>query len=174
MELNTLAEGLYAELADLYDAEQQLVQKLPSIAQSIVTPNFRAAIEKHVEETRQQVSRLETIFNLLRRNSGPETCESMRGLLQEVDDILAAPGEAPVKDAILLGALQRVEHYEIAAYGTARAFAEQLDLDEIADLLQQSLEEEAHADRELTQFAEGGLFSEGINIEAGHVGRPRP
>ena len=97
----------------------------------------------------------------------------MRGLLQEVDDIIATSGAAAVKDAVLIGALQRIEHYEIAGYGTARAFAEQLDLDDVADLLQESLDEEAFTDRKLTQLAEGGLFSGGVNIEASHAGQPR-
>lgn len=173
MQLNTLTEALYAELTDLYDAEQQLLQKLPTILQSISTPVFRSAIERHIEETRDHVSRLDRIFSVLGKKPERDVCESMRGLLQEIEDIIAAPGEAPVKDAVLIGALQRVEHYEIAAYGTARAFAEQLDLDDIAELLQDSLDEEAHTDKKLTHLAEGGLFSGGVNIEASHAGQPR-
>ncbi len=173
MQLNTLTEALYSELADLYDAEQQLVQKLPTISESIFTPSFRIAIANHLDETRDHISRLEKVFTMLGRKPEPDVCESMRGLLQEIDEIIAAPGEAPVKDAVLIGALQRVEHYEIAGYGTARAFAEQLDLDDVADLLQESLDEEAFTDRKLTQLAEGGLFSGGVNIEASHAGQPR-
>lgn len=173
MELNTLTEALFAELSDLYDAEQQLVQKLPTIAQAIFTPSFRVAIENHVDETRDHVSRLERVFSLVGRKPERETCESMCGLLQEIDTIIAASGAAAVKDAVLIGALQRIEHYEIAGYGTARAFAEQLDLDDVADLLQESLDEEAFTDRKLTQLAEGGLFAGGINIEASHAGQPR-
>ena len=173
MQLNTLTEALYAELSDLYDAEQQLIQKLPTVAQAIFTSSFRAAIENHVDETREQVLLLEKVFNLLGRKAERDTCESMRGLLQEVDDIIATSGAAAVKDAVLIGALQRIEHYEIAGYGTARAFAEQLDLDDVADLLQESLDEEAFTDRKLTQLAEGGLFSGGVNIEASHAGQPR-
>lgn len=105
MQLNTLTEALYAELSDLYDAEQQLVQKLSTIAQAIFTSSFRAAIENHAEETRDHVSRLEKVFNLLGRKAERDTCESMRGLLQEIDDIIAASGAAAVKDAVLIGAL---------------------------------------------------------------------
>lgn len=173
MELNTLSEGLFTEIADLYDAEQQLVQKLPQIAKSVFTSSLRIAIENHCDETKDQISRLEDIFESLGKKPIRTTCASMQGLLAEIDQIIAATGDQQVKDAVLIGALQRIEHYEIAGYGTARAFAEQLDLDDIADLLQESLDEETFTDRKLTQLAEGGLFAGGINIEASHAGEPR-
>jgi len=173
MQLNTLSDALFNELADLYDAEQQLLEKLPRIARAISTSSLRVAVENHADETRDQVSRLENAFGALGKPPTRDICESMLGLLEEIDEILAAAGEPHVKDAVLIGALQRIEHYEIAAYGTARAFAEQLDLDDVADLLQESLDEEAFTDRKLTQLAEGSLFSGGINTEASQAGQPR-
>jgi len=172
MQLNTLAEALYTELTDLYDAEHQHVEKLATIVQSIFTSSLRVAVANHLDETREQIARLERAFSILGRSPSRDTCGPMQGLLSEVEQIRAAPGAQQVKDATLIGALQRIEHYEIAAYGTARAFAEQLDLEDIADLLQESLDEEAFMDRKLTQLAEGSLFSGGINTEASNVGQP--
>jgi len=173
MQLNTLTEALNSELADLYDAEHQLIERLPKLALAVTSPSLRTAIEDHLNETRAEVDRLERIFSILGSKPASEVCEAMRGLLEEAEGVLQATGDLLVKDAVLIGALQRVEHYEIAAYGTARAFAEQLDLDDVADLLQESLDEEAAADRRLTRIAEGGLFSGGLNTEASHAGEPR-
>jgi ferritin-like metal-binding protein YciE len=97
----------------------------------------------------------------------------MQGLLEEAEEVIAASGDRQVKDAVLIGALQRVEHYEIAAYGTARAFARQLDMDTVADLLQESLDEESSADSKLTTLAEGGLFTTGVNTQASRAGEYR-
>ena len=173
LQLNTLTEALFSELADLYDAEQQLVSKLPRVAQSVGNSSLRNTIEEHLEETRNQVARLEQIFEMIGRRPERDQCEAMQGLLEEAEEVIAASGDRQVKDAVLIGALQRAEHYEIAAYGTARAFAEQLDLDDVADLLQESLDEESSADRKLTTLAEGGLFSSGVNTQASHAGEPR-
>jgi ferritin-like metal-binding protein YciE len=174
MQLNTLTEALYSELADLYDAEQQLVRELPRVVKSVDNASLRSAIEEHIEETRNQVARLEQVFEMLGRKPERDQCNAMQGLLEEADEVIAASGDRQVKDAVLIGALQRVEHYEIAGYGTARAFAEQLDLDDVADLLQESLDEESSADRKLTTLAEGGLFSTGVNTQAGHARESRP
>jgi ferritin-like metal-binding protein YciE len=173
LQLSTLTEALYSELADLYDAEQQLVSGLPKVAQAVDNSSLRAGIEEHLEETRNQVARLEQIFQMMGRKPERDQCEAMQGLLEEADEVIAASGDRQVKDAVIIGALQRVEHYEIAGYGTARAFAEQLDLDDVADLLQESLDEESSTDRKLTTLAEGGLFSSGVNSQASHAGEPR-
>lgn len=173
MQLNTLTEALHSELADLYDAEQQLVNKLPTVVQAVDNASLRTAIEEHLKETREQVSRLEQIFKIIGRRPEPDQCDAMRGLLQEADEVISASGNKQVKDAVIIGALQRVEHYEIAGYGTARAFADQLDMDDVADLLQESLDEESSADRKLTSLAEGGLFSTGVNTNASHAGESR-
>ncbi len=173
LQLSTLTEALCSELADLYDAEQQLVSKLPRVAQAADNASLRSAVEEHLEETRNQVARLEQVFQMMGRKAVRDECEAMRGLLEEAEEVIAASGDRQVKDAVLIGALQRVEHYEIAGYGTARAFAEQLDLDDVADLLQESLDEESSADRKLTALAEGGLFSSGVNTRASHAGESR-
>jgi ferritin-like metal-binding protein YciE len=173
MQLTTLTEALHSELADLYDAEQQLVNKLPQVIKAVDNSSLRSAIEEHLEETRNQVARLEQVFKMIGRRPESDRCEAMQGLLEEADEVIAASGDRQVKDAVLIGALQRVEHYEIAGYGTARAFAEQLDMDDVADLLQESLDEESAADRKLTTLAEGGLFSSGVNTQASHAGESR-
>jgi ferritin-like metal-binding protein YciE len=173
MQLNTLTDALYSELADLYDAEQQLVSQLPHIAQSVGDVSLRNSVEEHLQETREHVARLERVFGMIGRRPERDECRSMQGLLEEVHAVLSATGNKQVKDAMIIGALQRVEHYEIAGYGTARAFAQQLDLDDVADLLQESLDEENSADRKLTTVAEGSLFSRGINTQASFAGESR-
>ena len=173
MQLNTLTEALQSELSDLYDAEQQLVNQLPKVAQSVGNNSLRDAIEDHVSETRDHVARLERIFGMVGHKPERVECQAMRGLLEEVTEVISASGNKLVKDAVLIGALQRIEHYEIAGYGTARAFAQQLDLDDVADLLQESLDEESSCDSKLTTLAEGGLFSKGVNTQASHAGESR-
>jgi ferritin-like metal-binding protein YciE len=165
-QLNTLNEALESQLNDIYDAEKQLVQKLPQVAQAVSSASVRKAIENHLAETRQQINRLEQVFDLLDSSPQTKTCTAMRGILQEADEVLSSTGNQKVKDAVIIGALQRVEHYEIAAYGTVCAFADELDLDDVANLLEETLEEEKDADKELTRLAEGGIFRESINAEA--------
>jgi ferritin-like metal-binding protein YciE len=173
MKLNTLTEALHSELADLYDAEQQLVSQLPKIAQAVQNSALRNAVEEHLKETRNQVTRLERVFEMVGRRPERDECQAMQGLLEEAEEVIAASGDRQVKDAVLIGALQRVEHYEIAGYGTARAFAQQLDMDDVADLLQESLDEESSADSKLTTLAEGGLFTTGVNTQASRAGESR-
>lgn len=173
MQLNTLNEALQSELADLFDAEQQLLINLPKVAQAVENSSLKTAIEEHLKETRDQVARLERIFKILGRRPEPDQCEAMKGLLEEADEVISASGNKQVKDAVIIGALQRIEHYEIAGYGTARAFADQLDMEDVADLLQESLDEESSSDRKLTSLAEGGLFSTGLNTNACHAGESR-
>jgi ferritin-like metal-binding protein YciE len=173
MQLNTLNEALQSELADLFDAEQQLLINLPKVAQAVENSSLKTAIEEHLKETRDQVARLERIFKILGRRPEPDQCEAMKGLLEEADEVISASGNKQVKDAVIIGALQRIEHYEIAGYGTARAFADQLDMEDVADLLQESLDEESSSDRKLTSLAEGGLFSTGLNTNASHAGESR-
>jgi ferritin-like metal-binding protein YciE len=173
LKLNTLTEAFHSELADIYDAEQQLVNQLPKIAQAVQNSSLRIAIERHLKETRDQVVRLERVFEMVGRKPERDECQAMQGLLEEAEEVISASGDRQVKDAVLIGALQRVEHYEIAAYGTARAFAQQLDMDDVADLLQESLDEESSADSKLTTLAEGGLFTTGVNSQANRAGEPR-
>jgi ferritin-like metal-binding protein YciE len=155
MKLETLDDVLQAELADLYSAEKQLVEALPKVADAASSPDLRKAIEHHLEETRGHVDRLEQVFEALGTKPASEHCKAMEGLIAEGDEIIGMDGAGEAKDAALIGAAQRVEHYEIAAYGTARTLAEQLDRNDAASLLTETLDEESAADDKLTEIATG-------------------
>jgi ferritin-like metal-binding protein YciE len=142
------------ELRDLYSAETQLLDALPKMAEAASSNQLKSAFSHHLEETRQHVSRLERIFQQIGENSSGETCEAMKGLIKEGEILVKAEGEPDVRDAGLIGAAQRVEHYEIAGYGTARSLARRLGESQIAETLQQTLNEEAEADKKLTSIAE--------------------
>ena len=165
MQLQTLKDLFEHEIADLHDAETQLVSALPTLARASTNNELRSAFEEHLAETRDHVQRLEDIRGQL-GSSMSEQCDGMRGLIKEGDEIVQAVGDPAVKDAALISAAQRVEHYEIAAYGTARTLADELDLDEAKDLLDQTLDEESNADKLLTKIATGGLLKAGINEQA--------
>ena len=165
MELQTLHDLFEHELADLYDAETQLVTALPKMAQAASNDELRQAFEHHLQETRDHVGRLEEIRGQI-GSSMSEHCDGMRGLIKEGAEIVSAGGEPNVKDAALIAAAQRVEHYEIAAYGTARTLADELNLGDAKDLLDQTLDEESNADKLLTKIATGGMLKTGINEQA--------
>ncbi|RIK35818.1 MAG: ferritin-like domain-containing protein [Chloroflexi bacterium] len=150
------------ELKDLYSAETQLTKALPKMAKAASSDELRQAIEQHLKETEGHVQRLEQIFEKLERSPRGKRCKGMAGLIEEGSELLKEKGEmeAEVLDAGLIAAAQRVEHYEIAAYGTARTFAQRLGQQEVAKLLQQTLDEEYAADRKLTAIAEGGVNQE--------------
>ena len=141
------------EIADLYDAEQQILKALPKMISAVSTPQLKTALEQHRKVTEAQVQRLEEIFRAEGKPS-QKKCKGMAGLLAEGEDILKEDFEGEVMDAAIIGAAQRVEHYEIAAYGTVRAFAEHLGKNEVVELLQETLDEEKEADELLTQIAE--------------------
>jgi ferritin-like metal-binding protein YciE len=164
--LNSLHDLFVHELRDLYSAEQQLVDALPQMARAASDTNLREAFENHLDETHNHVSRLDKIFTLLGTMSNDKTCEGMKGLVKEGSAVINSHGDSTVKDAALIGAAQRVEHYEIAGYGTARTYAKELGYDEMADLLQKTLDEESAANKKLTTLAEGSWLSSGINKEA--------
>jgi len=161
MKLESLRELLVDELKDLYSAENQLVKALPKMAKAAASPELKAAFEEHLEETKGQVDRLVTIFEQLEGSPKGKKCKAMEGLVEEGSEFIDADGEDSVKDAALICAAQKVEHYEIASYGCARTFATLLGLDEVADLLQETLDEEGNADKKLTELAETV-----INVEA--------
>jgi ferritin-like metal-binding protein YciE len=148
--LDTLLED---ELKDLYNAEGQLVKALPKMAKAASNVSLKKAFTSHLNETKGQVKRLGTIGTLLGIKLTGKKCKAMEGLLEEGKEILEADGPPAVIDAALIGAAQRVEHYEIAAYGTARSFAEQLGNAKIAKLLQQTLDEESAADEKLSAIS---------------------
>lgn len=165
MQMQTLQDLFEHEITDLYSAEQQLVEALPKMAGGASNGELRQAFEHHLEETREHVRRLEEIRRQIGSTTSEE-CEGMRGLVEEGEELLAAEGDPAVKDAALIGAAQRVEHYEIAAYGTARTLADELGLGDAEDLLDQTLDEESNADKLLTKIATGGLMKAGVNEQA--------
>lgn len=151
-------KGLYtAELQDLLSAEQQLVETLPKVIKAVQSPDLRNAISEHLEQTKEHVVRLKQVFELLGESPKSKECEAMKGLLEEGSEIIGEFEEGAVRDAALIGACQRVEHYEIAAYGTTRAFAEILGYDDQVDILSETLEEEATADQTLSGIAEDSV-----------------
>lgn len=168
MQLNTLNDLLRAEINDLYDAERRITEILPKMQAAATHPDLKNAFGDHLQETLEQTRRLDKVYAKLGSTYDGETCQATQGLVKEAEEIIIATGDPAVKDAALIGAAQRIEHYEIAGYGTARTLAKQLDLGDIADLLQKTLDEEFAADGKLNKLAEGGLFSGGINAEAAH------
>jgi len=150
------------ELKDLYSAETQLTKALPKMAKGATSPQLRQAFETHLRETEQHVQRLQQIFEGLDASARGKKCKGMEGLIEEGEDLLKEKSdfEPDALDAGLIGAAQRVEHYEIAAYGTARTFAQQLGDEEAARLLQQTLDEEYATDEKLTALAVGGINQE--------------
>jgi ferritin-like metal-binding protein YciE len=161
MKLGTLQELLIEEIKDLYSAENQLLKALPKMAKAAADFTLKAAFEEHLEETRVQVDRLFTISEQLNFSPKGKKCKAMEGLIEEGSDVIDAKGDASVKDAALICAAQKVEHYEMAGYGCARTFAQLLGLSEVAELLQETLDEEGNADKKLTEIAKAA-----INVEA--------
>ena len=154
MKLMMLDDLFVEEMQDLYSAENQLVQALPKIAKAVSSPELRRAFEDHLEQTKGHVRRIEEIFSDLEGSPKGKKCVGMEGLLKEGKEFLDDDIQDEVRDAALISAAQRVEHYEIAGYGSARAHAEELGYLEAVTLLQQTLDEEKDADRKLTQIAE--------------------
>lgn len=154
MKLKDMNSLLVFEVKDLLNAEKQLTKALPKMAKAASHDKLRQAFEDHLRETEQHVTRLERVCEELGVAARGEKCAAMEGLIKEGSEIIEQDGaDAAVKDAALIAAAQRVEHYEIAAYGSARAFAEQLGLTEVAELLQQTLDEEGAADKKLNDLA---------------------
>jgi ferritin-like metal-binding protein YciE len=148
---------LLDQLQDLYDAEKRLTSALPKMAEAAHNNSLRIAFQQHLRETQNQVTRLERAFQLLGQSAEAKTCEAMKGLITEGQEAIDARGDPDVKDAALIAAAQRVEHYEIAGYGTARTFAQRLGKADVARLLQETLQEEEATDKKLTQLAESSI-----------------
>ena len=165
MSLASLQDVFQEQVEDLYSAETQLVQALPKVAAAAHSEELKKAFNEHLAETRGHVQRLDEIRGQL-GISGSTHCKGMEGLIAEGEEVNAEFGDPVAKDAALIAAAQRIEHYEIAAYGTARALADELDLDGVTDLLDQTLDEEANADKLLTKIATGGMFRTGVNQRA--------
>jgi ferritin-like metal-binding protein YciE len=160
VEINSLRELYVEQLRDLYDAENQLIKALPRMAKEATSDELRQGIEEHLEQTREHAERLEEIFEQLGEKAKGKKCKGMQGLLEEGKDTLDEDMEEDTKDAAIIAAAQRVEHYEISGYGTARTYANLLGEDKAAELLEETLEEEKETDQKLTQLAEE------INLEA--------
>lgn len=152
--LETLDELFLSQVQDLYDAEKRLTEALPKMANAANSSDLKSAFEHHLRETKGQVNRLEQVFQLLEKKPETETCDAMKGLISEGEEVINAKGDPAVIDAALIAAAQRVEHYEIAGYGTARSLAEQLGHSQAAELFQQTLDEESAADKKLTELAQ--------------------
>ena len=167
LELNSFQDLFVNQIEDLYDAENRLTRALPKMADAANSPQLRKAFQDHLTETQGHVSRLEQIFREMNIEPKRDTCEAMKGLIAEGDETVKATGDPAVKDAALIAAAQRVEHYEMSGYGTARAFARRLGLSQAASLLQQTLQEEKAADEKLNSIAESSVNMEASAAQAG-------
>jgi len=162
MSLDTLEKLYISELRDLYSAENQLLKALPKMAKGASSPELKDAFEKHLEQTKGHVERLEELFGQLAESPKGKTCQAMKGLIEEGSEILNEEGEDSVLDAGLIVAAQKVEHYEIASYGSVRTFANLLGQDEAATLLQSTLDEESETNEVLNQLAESVVNQEAL------------
>jgi ferritin-like metal-binding protein YciE len=166
MHLDSLHTLLVDQLSDLYDAENQIVAALPKMASAASSPDLKKAFEHHLQESKEHVTRLTQVFTHVGESAQRKPCKAMQGLIQEGNEVIQAMGDPAVKDAALIAAAQRVEHYEMAGYGAVRTYANELGYKDAASLLQTTLNEEGNADKLLTKLAEGGLLSTGINEKA--------
>ena len=153
----TLKSLLIDELRDIYHAERQLVRALPKLAKAATSPDLREALESHLAETEEQVSRVEQAFELLNESAKTKTCAGMMGIVEEGSELIKESDKGAALDAGIIAGAQRAEHYEMAAYGSLMAWARALGHDDVAELLSASLEEEKAADKKLTELAEAGL-----------------
>lgn len=163
-----LNELLVDQLKDLYSAESQLTKALPKMAKATHSATLRDGFKTHLEETKQQLERLKQIGEHLGEKMTGKTCKAMAGLIEEGGEATEAKGPGPIIDLCLVAAAQRVEHYEISGYGTARSMAEHLGLDAVAELLRLSLDEESATNEKLTQVSQDELFTaaeaEGVDV----------
>jgi len=156
-EMETLHDAFLDELRDSYDAEKQLTKALPKLAKAAVSPKLRQAFETHLEETRGQIARLEQVFESLGEKPRGKHCDGIAGIIEEGKSIMEEDFDDQTMDACLIAAAQRVEHYEMAAYGTLVAWAQAMGHTEAASLLEETLSEEKAADEKLTGIAESGV-----------------
>jgi len=160
MNVENLHELFVEQLRDLYDGEQQITEALPKLIEKASNPQLKSALQEHLQITEQQISRLDEIFEQLDEDAEGESCKGMKGVIKEGDDLVSKADDPGVRDASIITSAQRVEHYEIAGYGTVKTYARQLNRPELARILEQILEEEKEADQKLTQIAES------VNIDA--------
>jgi ferritin-like metal-binding protein YciE len=160
MKLENLQQLFVKELRDLYDAENQITDALPKLIDAAQHSDLKNALQQHLNVTQQQIARLDHIFQMLNEKPTGETCKGMKGVIKEGDEIVSQGGDPSTVDAGIISAAQRVEHYEMAGYGTVRTYAELLGQNEMARLLEQTLKEEQEADKTLSQIAKA------VNVEA--------
>ena len=151
--IETLEQVLVEEIRDLYDAEKQLTRALPKMAKAASSEKLRAAFTEHLEVTKGQVARLEQVFEMLDQKARSKACKAMKGLIEEGQEQIESNTDAELKDLTLIGAAQKVEHYEISGYGTVRTMAQQIGRKDVAQLLEETLKEEEETDKKLTQVA---------------------
>ena len=154
MKIESMEDLFLEQIADLYDAEQRLVKALPKMAEASTSPELRQAFESHLGETKGHVQRLERVFQYTQKDPKGQTCDAMKGLIKEGEQMVSDTDQSPLRDAGLIAAANRVEHYEIAAYGSVRSFASTLGMQEAVALLDATLNEEKKADEKLTKLAE--------------------
>ncbi len=162
MAVKTLQDALVEEMEDLLSAEQQITKALPQMAAKATNPALKAAFQEHLAQTENQIKRLEQAFKSLGEQAKAKTCEATKGLVKEASEMMEEDADPQVMDAMLIGAAQKVEHYEIASYGTACQWAAQLGLDDVHDLLGETLDEEEETDEKLSMLAEGEINEEAI------------
>jgi len=160
MAAETLHDAFEEELKDVLSAEKQLLKALPKMAKAATHEDLKAGFEEHLEQTKGHVERLEKIFELLDKTPRAKKCKAMEGLIEEGSELMEEDAAPEVLDAMLIAAAQKVEHYEIATYGTLVTWARQLEMEEAASLLQETLDEEKETDIKLTQLAETGINAE--------------
>jgi len=160
MKMQSLQDLLLDHLKDIYDAEHQIVEALPKMAQAASSSQVKKAFEEHLRQTEGQIQRLERVFEMMGKKAARKTCKGMKGVIQEGQEALEHDATPEVKDAGLIAAAQKVEHYEMAAYGTARTYSQLLEYHDAAQLLQETLDEEELTDKKLSQIASK------VNLEA--------
>jgi ferritin-like metal-binding protein YciE len=165
MKVNSLKQLYVEELKDAYDAEHQIVKALPKIIKAASTPKLREALQAHLEQTKGHVQRLEQIFDVLGEPAKAKKCDGLRGILDEGEKTISDGEQGPVLDAGLIAGAQRVEHYEMAAYGSLKTWAEELGESRAVQLLEKTLNEEKEADKKLTEIANST-----VNAEASRAG----
>jgi ferritin-like metal-binding protein YciE len=160
IKLENLQNLFVEQLRDLYDGEKQITKALPKLIEKANNPELKDALQEHLDVTNEQIKRLEQIFHILGEKASGETCKGMKGVLAEGDSVVGDAEDNSVRDASIIASAQRVEHYEIAGYGTVRTYAKLLGKNDIANLLEQTLQEEKEADQTLSEIAES------VNVEA--------
>jgi ferritin-like metal-binding protein YciE len=164
--LNSLDDLLLHEVQDIYHAEKQLVKALPDVAEQATSPDLKSALEEHLKQTKVHVNRLERIFEMLGQEPKATKCKAMKGILDEGEDTFTEKGSPETLDAAIIMSAQKVEHYEIAAYGSLARWADKLGRQDVKQILGQTLDEEKTADQKLTELAKAGLNQRSASKQA--------